>query len=60
MNYHNNVDVSVYQGEVKRKSCGTLKLTKVPLALPDLQSTHCSVTLPEVKLSKTLGNIVEY
>ena len=50
---HNNVDVSVYQGDVKQKSCGTLQL-KYGLEQSD-QTYHfiCHVNGDNIMLSKT-------
>ena len=46
----NNVDVSVYQGEVKQKSCGTLRLT-YGLEQSEQIYTH---------LCNTIGNTVRF
>ena len=43
----NNVDVSVYQGELKQRSCGTLQLTYGLDRNSQIRSTHCFVTLKE-------------
>ena len=48
VNLHSDVDVSVYQGEVKQKSCGTLQLTY------GLEQSDQIYTL----LCNTMGNIV--
>ena len=56
----NNVDVSVYQGEVKQKSCGTLQLT-YGLERPDqIYTLFCNTKGDAVKLSKSTGYIVVY
>ena len=53
----NNVDVSVYQGEVKLKSCGTLQLT-YGLEQPDqIYTLICNTEGDTVKLSKNTGFI---
>ena len=55
-----NVDVSVYQGENKQKSCGTLQLT-YGLERPDqIYTLICNIKGDTVKLSKNTGNIVVY
>ena len=54
---HNNVDVSVYQGEVKQKSCGTLELTYGLKQSDQIYTLLCNTDGNEVKLSKTKGKI---
>ena len=54
----NNVDVSVYQGEVKQKSCGTLQLTYGLEQSNQIYELLCNTEGDNVKLSKTSGNIV--
>ena len=57
MDADNNVDVSVYQGDVKQKSCGTLQLT-YGLEQPDqIYTLICNTEGDTVKLSKSTGNI---
>ena len=54
----NNVVVSVYQGEVKQKSCGTLQL-KYGLEQSDqIYTLICNTKGDTVKLSKNTGKIV--
>ena len=55
---HNNVDVSVYQGEVKQKSCGTLKLTYGLEQSDQIYTLLCNTKGGAVKLSKNSGDIV--
>ena len=57
VNDQNNVDVSVYQGEVKQKSCGTLQLTYGLKQSDQIYTLLCNTDGSEVKLSKTMGNI---
>ena len=54
---HNNVDVSVYQGEVKQKSCGTLQLTYGLEQSDQIYTLLCNTKGDTVKLSKTSGHI---
>ena len=49
----NNVDVSVYQGEVKQKDCGTLQLTYGLEQSDQIYTLHCNVEGDTVKLRKT-------
>ena len=60
VNDHNNVDVSVYQGEVKQKSCGTLRLTNGLEQSDQIHTLICDSKGDTVKLSKTTGNIAAY
>ena len=53
----NNVDVSVYQGEVKQKSCGTLQLTYGLEQSDQIYTLICNIYGDTVKLSKTSGLI---
>ena len=53
----NNVDVSVYQGEVKQKSCGTLQLTYGLEQSDQIYTLLCNTEGDTVKLSKTSGHI---
>ena len=60
MDDDNNVDVLVYQGEVKQKSCGTLQLT-YGLEQPDqIYTLLCNIEGDTVKLSKDTGAIAVY
>ena len=54
---HNNVDVSVYQGDVKQKSCGTLKLTYGLEQSDQIYTLICNAEGDTVKLSKSTGHI---
>ena len=54
---HNNVDVSVYQGEVKQKSCGTLQLTYGLEQADQIYTLICHTEGDSVKLSKNTGYI---
>ena len=54
----NNVDVSVYQGDVLQKSCGTLQLTNLLYDSYEIYTLLCNIGGDTVKLSKTTGNIV--
>ena len=56
----NNVDVSVYQGEVKQKSCGTLQLTYGLEQSDQIYTLFCNTEGDTVKLSKDSGNIAVY
>ena len=56
----NNVDVSVYQGEVKQKSCGTLQLTYGLEQSDQIYTLVCNVEGDSVKLSKSTGVIAVY
>ena len=55
-----NVDVSVYQGEVKQKSCGTLQLTYGLEQSDQIYTLICNTAGDTVKLSKDTGNIAVY
>ena len=57
---NNNVDVSVYQGEVKQKSCGTLQLTYGLKQSDQIYKLICNTEGNTVKLSKSTGNLVVY
>ena len=48
----NNVDVSVYQGEVKQKSCGTLQLTYALKQSDQIYTLICNTDGDMVKLTK--------
>ena len=58
VNGHNNVDVSVYQGELKQKSCGTLQLTYGLEQADQIYTLICNTEGDTVKLSKSTGHIV--
>ena len=51
----NNVDVSVYQGEVKQKSCGTLQLTYGLEQSDQIYTLICNTEGDTVKLIKDIG-----
>ena len=53
----NNVDVSVYQGEVKQKSCGTLQLSFRLGQSDQIYTLLCNAEGDMVKLSKDTGAI---
>ena len=53
VDHDNNVDVSVYQGEVKQKSCGTLQLTYGLEQSDQIYTLICNIDGDSVKLSKT-------
>ena len=55
---HNNVDVSVYQGDVKQKSCGTLQLTYGLEQSDQIYTLICNAEGDNVKLSKSTGHLV--
>ena len=57
MDNDNNVDVSVYQGEVKQKSCGTLQLTYGLEQSDQIYTLICNGKGNTVKLTKSTGNI---
>ena len=57
VNADNNVDVSVYQGEVKQKSCGTLQLTYGLEQSDQIYTLICNSEGDTVKLSKSTGVI---
>ena len=50
---NNNLDVSVYQGEVKQKSCGTLQLTYGLEHSDQIYTLICNTEGNTVKLSKS-------
>ena len=54
------VDVSVYQGEVKQKSCGTLQLTYGLEQSDQIYTLLCNAEGDTVQLSKDSGNIAVY
>ena len=51
----NSVDVSVYQGEEKQKSCGTLQLTYGLEQSDQIYTLLCNAEGNTVKLSKSTG-----
>ena len=55
-----NVDVSVYQGDVKQKSCGTLKLTYGLEQSDQIYTLICNTEGDTVKLSKSSRRISVY
>ena len=55
---HSNVDVSVYQGDVKQKSCGTLQLTYGLKQSNQIYTLICNTEGDTVKLSKSTGFIL--
>ena len=57
VNGDNNVEVSVYQGEVKQKSCGTLQLTYGLEQSDQIYTLLCNTKGDTVKLSKSTGVI---
>ena len=60
MDNDSNVDVSVYLGDVKQKSCGTLQLTYGLEQSDQIYTLICNTEGDTVKLSKTTGNIVVF
>ena len=60
MDNENNVDVSVYQGEVKQKSCGTLQLTYGLDQSDQIYTLICNVHGDNVKLSKSNDEIAVF
>ena len=53
----NNVDVSVYQGEVKQKSCGTLQLTYGLEQSDQIYTLLCNDGGDNLMLSKSTGKM---
>ena len=60
VNNDNNVDVSVYEGDVKQNSCGTLQLTYGLKRSDQIYTLLCNTRGDTVKLSKSTGNIAAY
>ena len=60
MNFDNNVDVSVYKGEVKLEFCGTLKLTDGLEQSDQIYTLICNTEGDTVKFSKKSGRISVY
>jgi hypothetical protein len=56
----NNVDVSVYKGDAKQKSCGTLKLTYGLNQSDQIYTLICNTEGDTVKLSKDAGIIAVF
>ena len=56
----NIVDVSVYQGEVQQKSCGTLQLTDGLEQSDQIYTLLCNTEGDTVKLSKNTGRITVF
>ncbi|KAL5272643.1 hypothetical protein ACHWQZ_G000740 [Mnemiopsis leidyi] len=54
----NNVDVSVYQGAVKQKSCGTLQLTYGLEQADQIYTLVCNAKGDTVKLSKSVHGFI--
>ena len=55
-----NVDVSVYQGDVKQKACGTLQLTYGLEQSDQIYTLICNAKGDTLKLSKNTGNLAVY
>ena len=55
----NNVDVSVYQGKVQQKSCGTLQMTYGLEQSDQIYTLLCNTEGDSLKLSKTTGDRIE-
>ena len=55
---HNNIDVSVYQGDIQQKSCGTLQLTYGLEQSDQIYTLICNAEGDTVKLSKSTGHLV--
>ena len=53
----NNVDVSVYQGDVEQLSCGTLQLTYGLEQSDQIYTLICNTEGDTVKLSKSTGHL---
>ena len=60
VNNDNNVDVSVYQKDVKQKSCGTLQLTYALEQSDQIYTLICNSEGDNVKLSKNTGAIAVF
>ena len=59
VNNINNVDVSVYQGQVKQKSCGTLQLTEGLEQSDQIYTLLCNAEGDTVKFSKSSGGPIQ-
>ena len=55
-----NLDVSVYQGEVKQKSCGTLQLSYGLKRSDQIYKVVCNTEGNSVVLSKSTGTIIVF
>ena len=55
---NNNIDVSVYHGDVKRKLCGTVQRTYGLEQTDQIYTLICNAEGDSVKLSKSTGNII--
>ena len=60
VDFNTNVDVSVYRGEVKQKSCGTLQLTYGLEQSDQIYTLLCYAEGDAVKFSKDEGHILVY
>ena len=60
VNYHNNVEVSVFQGEVKQKSCGTLQLTYGLEQSDQIYTLVCDARGDILQLSKNTEDIAVF
>ena len=60
MDNDNNVDVSVYQDDVKQNSCGTLKLTNSLKQSDQTYTLLCNTQGNVIKLSKNWGTIAVF
>ena len=56
----NDVDVSVYQGDVKLKSCGTLQMTYGLERADQIYTLLCNTEGDSIKLSKTTGDRIAF
>ena len=56
----NHVDVSVYQGDVFKKSCGTLQMTYGLEQSDQIYTLICNADGDTVKLSRNYGDIVVF
>ena len=60
VNYHNKVEVSVYQGDVKQKSCGTLQLTYGLEQSDQIYTLLCDARGDILQFSKNTGDIAVF
>ena len=60
VNRDSNVDVSVYQEEVKQKSCGTLQLSYGLERSDQIYEIVCNAEGNSVVLSKSTGTIIVF
>ena len=56
VNVNSDIDVSVYQGEVQQKSCGTLKLTYGLEQSDQIYTLLCNVAADNMRFTKTSPN----